>query len=186
MVSHEEAFVTSEMKSEDKFIRLIKSFHDHCIVSEGKKECKKSPVFSSNVYEDLHNQNVEDHLFPEHAPQNACFGLDPNTSFGIDCRHSNADYQVTIPGKVTLLEENSDFAVMEPSCYAVSLYDAVETSAYKFSSSHRLIRSPADILTSLKEKNATVISLSSSDDEEFESESGLFLIDLCSSSTDSS
>lgn len=184
LVSLEEVFVNGEMKCEDKFSRLIKSFQDHCIVSEDKKECIKSPAFTSDVYEDRHNQNVEDHLSPNNASQNACFGLDPNTSFGIDCRHSNADYQVTIPGKVTLLEEDSEYAVMEPSCHSVSVYDAVETST--FSSIHRLIRSPSDIMTSPNEKNASVISLCSSDDEEFESESGLFLIDLCNSSTNSS
>jgi hypothetical protein len=186
--SSEEVCVDSEVECEEKLSHLIKSFTDHCRVSEGEKECRTSTDLGSNLYEKYDNQDVEGQLFPENSSQNASFGLDANTSFGIDCRH-NADYQVTSPGKVTFLEEENDFALMEPFCNSVSEYDTVETFANGFSSTYSAyseIRSPSDTMSPTKEKNITVISLCSSDDEEFQSEGGLYIVDLCNPPTNNS
>jgi hypothetical protein len=177
--------VESEVESEEKLSHLIKSFQDHCRVSEDRKECRKSEDLGSNLYEKHGNEDVEGHLFPENGFQNLSFGLDANTSFGIDFRHNNTDYQATSPGKVTLLEED-DFALMEPFCYSVSVHDTVETSANGFSSTYSEIRSQSDIMSPTNKKNVTIISLCSSGDEEFQSEGGLFLLDLCSPSTNNS
>lgn len=155
---------------------LIKSFQDNCQISEDKKGHRATAYICGTTTEDHDTSNSTVH---------ADFGIEADTSFGIDCRYNSIDYEVTMSSDFPFQEECRNLLFMDPFIPSVSVRDVDDKSIQ--SARHHSERKCTIIqmdLLSPSDKSVSLICLSSSSDEEGQNEREV-LIDLCSNSTNS-
>jgi hypothetical protein len=184
LASSNEAHIEWEGGEEQAVNHLITSFQDYCQISVDKKGRRATACICGTTDEDRDTSDNTAHFFAENATQNPDFGIEIDTSFGIDCRYNSIDDEVTISSDSPLQEECRNLLFMDPFTPSVSVHDVDDKSIHsarhhrkkKFTLIQMDLLSPSD-------KSVSVICLSSSD-EEGQNEREV-LIDLCSNSTNS-